>query len=135
MGKVVTEITLTNVMDKARVEDGVRSEVRQVTVDAVVDTGASTLIITEELRRQLGLEIEDARRTHFANGDETECGITGGVNIRWKNRNCICRAVVIPGAKSTLLGVIPLEDMDLIVNPITQTLEGAHGDVVVALAL
>ena len=93
------------------------------------------LVINEELRQRLGLAIEGTRRTHFANGGVAECGITGAVNIHWKDRDCTGRAVVIPGAASVLLGVIPLEEMDLIVNPITQTLEGAHGDEVVALAL
>jgi hypothetical protein len=57
------------------------------------------------------------------------------VNIRWKDRHTSCPAVVIPGAKSILLGAIPLEDMDLIINPLKQELVGAHGDVVEALAL
>ncbi|GHV94649.1 hypothetical protein AGMMS50293_09690 [Spirochaetia bacterium] len=135
MGRVVAEITLTNVKDDVRVQDGVRSAVRQVTVNAVVDTGAGTLVITEDLRQQLGLEIEGKRRTHFANGEKTECGVTEGVNIRWKDRDCICRAVVIPGAQFVLLGAIPLEDMDLIVNPAKQELVGAHGDEVVCMAL
>ncbi|GHV94648.1 hypothetical protein AGMMS50293_09680 [Spirochaetia bacterium] len=135
MGRVVAEITLTNVMDKAQVQAGTRSAVRQVTVNAVVDTGAGTLVITEDLRQQLGLEIEGKRRTHFANGEKTECGVTEGVNIRWKDRHTTCPAVVIPGAQFVLLGAIPLEDMDLIVNPAKQELVGAHGDEVVCMAL
>ncbi|GHV89819.1 hypothetical protein AGMMS50268_03220 [Spirochaetia bacterium] len=135
MGTVVTEITLTNVMDKARVEAGIRACARQETVSALVDTGATMLVINEELQQRLGLEIEGTRRTTFADGGRKECGITEPVNIRWQNRGCSCNAVVIPGAASILLGVIPLENMDLIVNPVTQVLEGAHGDEVVALAM
>jgi hypothetical protein len=37
-------------------------------------------------------------------------------------------AVVLPEGKEILLGVIPLEGMDLMVNPCAQRLEGAHGD-------
>jgi clan AA aspartic protease len=110
-------------------------EVRQVTLQAVVDTGASMLVINEELRQKLGLTLEGKRKTHFANGMETECGITEPVRIRWKDRFCNCSAVVIPDAKQTLLGAIPLEDMDLLVDPVRQQLAGAHGDDVVALAL
>ncbi|GHV95278.1 hypothetical protein AGMMS50293_15980 [Spirochaetia bacterium] len=63
MGKVVTEITLTNAADRAVAGRGLmpESEIRQVTVSAIVDTGASTIIINEELQRQLGLEIEGTR--------------------------------------------------------------------------
>jgi hypothetical protein len=32
------------------------------------------------------------------------------------------------GTEEILLGVIPLEDMDLIVNPVDGCLAGAHGD-------
>jgi clan AA aspartic protease len=135
MGKVTEEITLANAGDKRLVGTGALKAVRQVTVNAIVDTGASTLIINEETRRQLGLVIEGTRRTTFANGAQEECGRTEPVNIRWKDRDCNCSAVVVPGVQSILLGAIPLEDMDLLVDPVKQQLVGAHGDVVEALAL
>jgi clan AA aspartic protease len=135
MGKVMEEITLTNVKDEARVEDGVLTNARQATVQAVVDTGASMLIISEELRQKLGLAVEGKRRTRFANGTAAECSLTEPVRIHWKDRFCNCSAVVIPGAEQILLGAIPLEDMDLLVDPLNQRLVGAHGDVVEALAL
>ena len=37
-------------------------------------------------------------------------------------------ALVIPGAEKVLMGAITLEGLDLIVNPVTQELIGAHGD-------
>ena len=36
--------------------------------------------------------------------------------------------MVISGAENVLLGAIPLEGLDLMVNPVTQELVGAHGD-------
>ena len=36
--------------------------------------------------------------------------------------------MVIPGAERILLGAIPLEGMDLMVNPVSQELAGVHGD-------
>jgi hypothetical protein len=39
-----------------------------------------------------------------------------------------CQAWVIPNAKEILLGAIPLEDMDLMVDPAGRKLVGAHGD-------
>jgi hypothetical protein len=41
----------------------------------------------------------------------------------------------MPGSKKILLGAIPLEDMDLMVDPVNQKLTGVHGDKIVALAL
>jgi clan AA aspartic protease len=128
--RVTEEITLTNVKDEVRVETGILKEARQVTVNAVVDTGAGTLVISEELRQKLGLELAGTKWAHLANGTEAVCSLTEPVLIRWKERDCACRAVVIPGAEQILLGAIPLEDMDLLVDPVHQCLVGAHGDVV-----
>jgi hypothetical protein len=44
-------------------------------------------------------------------------------------------AVVIAGSDQVLLGAIPLEDMDLIVDPKRQQLVGAHGNEVVCLVM
>jgi glutamine amidotransferase PdxT len=63
------------------------------------------------------------------------CKVTEPVEIRWKERFATCNAIVIPGAENVLLGAIPLEDMDLMVNPVKQALEGVHGDEVISLAL
>jgi hypothetical protein len=42
-------------------------------------------------------------------------------------------ALLLPGAEEVLLGAIPLEDMDLVVDPAVRELKGAHGDEVVCL--
>ena len=83
----------------------------------------------------LGLTIKGVKKALVANGERVSCQVTEAVEIRWKNRYTCIPAVVIPGAEKVLLGLIPLEDMDLIVNPVTQELVGAHGDVVECLAL
>jgi len=51
MGLVHAEITLKNLKDKMKVEEGYikEPEVRQTTVKAVVDTGAMTLIDNMDL--------------------------------------------------------------------------------------
>ena len=43
--------------------------------------------------------------------------------------------MVIPGAEAVLLGAIALEGMDLMVNPVTRELAGAHGDTEEYMAL
>jgi hypothetical protein len=52
-----------------------------------------------------------------------------------KNRRFTCNALVLPDAPDILLGVIPLEFMDLIVDPIRQELVGAHGDQAVMMVM
>ena len=36
--------------------------------------------------------------------------------------------MIIPGAKQVLFGALPMEAMDLMVNPVTQEVIGTHGD-------
>jgi hypothetical protein len=55
------------------------------------------------------------------------------MEVHWKDRESTCRALVLPEAGETLLGAIPLEDMDLIVDPAGQELKGAHGDEILCL--
>jgi len=133
MGLVHAEITLKNAGDITGVRRGYirESEIRQTTVKAMVDTGATMLIINEAIRQQLGLVVEDTYIAELADGAAQTYGLTDSVQIHWKDRKAICRAVVIPNANDVLLGVIPLEAMDLIINPVEQELTGAHGDKVI----
>jgi len=137
MGTVYTEITLKNAADAAYVRAGhlKEQELRSVTVTALVDTGAMNLVITEELCQTLGLSKVDEKIVRTASGQRVACNVTEPVDIHWKNRSSSQRAVVIPGAETVLLGAIPLEDMDLMVNPVTQELAGIHGNIVESLAM
>jgi len=44
------------------------------------------------------------------------------------------RAITVPGLPKVLLGLLPLEEMDLIVNPSRHELVGAHGDTIEYMA-
>ena len=135
MGLVYTEITLRNAADVVNARHGIidELEVKQTAVTALVDTGAYTIIINEDICRQLGLELEtgDIFEAVLADGSKQEYVYTEPVQIQWKNRKSVCRAVLVPSASETLLGALPLEEMDLIVHPLKQELTGAHGEVVV----
>lgn len=128
MGCFKEEITLTNVADKLLVKDGARKEARQIKVKALVDTGAITLIINKTTCQELGLEIEGTRISRVADGRRVEASVTSPVHIRWKDRETVCSARMLHGAKNTLLGAIPLEDMDLMIDMEHQCLVGVHGD-------
>jgi len=137
MGTTYAEITIKNSYDAGKAREGLieEHEVRSVTVQAVVDTGTMSLVINEELQQKLGLKVLKIKSALVANGQRVACNETEPVEISWKDRGSSLNAVVIPGAKTVLLGAIPLEDMDLMVNPVTQELVGAHGDSVECFAL
>jgi len=130
MGMVKTEIMLKNARDEGNANEGLikPDDVRSITVTAVVDTGSKYLVINEELRDKLGLSVVENKMVNIANGQQVPCEMTEPLFIHWKNRKTSCPAVVMHGAKSILLGFIPLESMDLIVNPNTQEVVGEHGE-------
>ena len=130
MGMVRAEITIKNYNDCSLHAQGIVKEedVRSITVTALVDTRAASLVINEEQRQALGLGIMEERNARVADGRCVFCQVTEGVEVHWKNRWMMCPAMVIPNADTVLLGAIPLEGMDLVISPARQELVGAHGD-------
>jgi len=130
MGTFKEEITLENIIDRGFANHGYlkEAEIRTLKVEAMPDTGAWTLVINEEVRQKLGLAIEETSESTLANGKTDTYDVTGGVKIRWKNRSTVLPALVVPDAKDILLGALPLEAMDLMVDPVHQRLVGVHGD-------
>ena len=129
MGQVFTEITLKNAGDVTLTEHGYKQEqdIRQATVDILVDTGAGTLVITEALQQELGLKTRKKRPVRMANNVPVNVQETEPVEVHWKDRSMVCRPWVVSGAQQALLGLIPLEDMDLMVDPNGREVVGAHG--------
>ncbi|MDR1232244.1 MAG: retroviral-like aspartic protease family protein [Spirochaetaceae bacterium] len=132
MGEVRTKVKLLNLRDQNVADMGFmpQDQVRWLMVDAVVDTGAWTLVINEKTREKLGLRIEETSETTLAGGVKISSGMTEPVRIYWENRRTTCEAVVLPGEEDVLLGALPLESMDLMVHPKKQEVVGAHGDTV-----
>ena len=130
MGLVYAEITLKNALDVGNAGVGIIKEqdIRQIAVSALVDTGAWTLVINEAVREKLGLRILGTDSGTLANGAKSIYNVAGPLEIGWKNRRTVCDALVLPDGDDVLLGAIPLEAMDLTVNPRGEELVGAHGD-------
>ena len=136
MGEVRTEITLVNIRDTIKAQEGLipESEIKRLTVNAVVDTGAWTrqqglaLVINEAIREKLGLRVKKTSEATVAGGGKVSSGITEYVEVRWKDRETSCEAVVLPGETDVLMGAYPLEGLDLMVHPKLHEVVGAHGD-------
>jgi clan AA aspartic protease len=130
MYEVHTEITLKNGGDVVKAKEGLiqKTEVRQETMTAVVDTGAWTLVINEETRIKLGLEPLGTDTVSLADGATSPCTVVGPLEVWWKDRRAACDALVLPHADEILLGAIPLEGMDLVVDPRAGAVVGRHGD-------
>jgi hypothetical protein len=130
MGTVYDTITLKNAGDVIMKDRGLikESEIRETTIQVVADTGADTLVINENVRAALGLRITGPAEAWLADGENHGCQITEPVDVHWKDRAMTCRPWLIADAPEVLLGAIPLEDMDLIVDPVDRQVVGKHGD-------
>jgi clan AA aspartic protease len=130
MGNVNAIISIRNIFDVDASKRGLiaESEIRQVTVEALVDTGARTLVINRELFEQLGLREARKQKATYANNSQTECTVTDPVEIQWEDREYAAPAIVLDDIPRILLGVIPLEGMDLMVDMVNEKLVGANGD-------
>ena len=85
------------------------------------------MVIDEETRVKLGLEIREVRSGTLANGYKESYNLAGPLEVAWKDRRTSCDALVLPSADEVLLGAIPMEGMDLTINP-KRELVGVHGD-------
>jgi len=124
MGLVYSQIKLINSDDLALVRRGFLSkdQVKEMDVRILVDSGAYMLAINETIKIQLGLSKLDEQMGELADGSKQVFEIVGPVDIRFANRQTTVRAVVLPGDAEPLLGSIPMEDMDVLIDPKQQRL-------------
>lgn len=124
MGFVFAELTLRNADDVAAVRQGYKKQedIRQLQVTALVDTGAYTMALPEDIVVQLGLPHVENREFDLADGSKKEMEVVGPVWVKFKNRQTVCLAVKTHD-EDVLLGSIPMEDLDVIINPKAQTIE------------
>ena len=102
----------------------------------MVDTEATFMCVTEEIALQLGFDITEVGRqmVTLADGHQIKVPKIAPIEIAFENRTYVTEAVVL--GNEPLLGVIPLEAMDLIIDPRQQALivNPQHPNYPVALA-
>jgi predicted aspartyl protease len=131
MGRVLTEATIENLGDLFDVQRGLRApdDVRRIIVpDALVDTGATTLALPTRLVQQLGLTKSDEKRATTSVGIN-QVAVYEAVRLTLQGRFCSVDVVEVPDEVPVLIGQIPLEMLDLVVDPQGRRLAGnpAHG--------
>ncbi len=124
METIYTEITLRNANEMAMVKKGLLhlSEVKSANVNALCDSGAFMLAIPEHLVLQLDLEEIESREFRMADGTSARLPVVGPVWINFKNRQTVCLAVATKDTE-VLLGAIPMEDMDVILDMKNQKMD------------
>jgi clan AA aspartic protease len=106
MGLTYADLRLTNLFTKVCVD-----------VRALVDTGATFMCVTEEVALQLGFDITEVSQqvVTLADGHQRKVPKIAPIEIAFANRTYVTEAVVL--GNECLMGVLPLEAMDLQVDP------------------
>jgi predicted aspartyl protease len=126
MGRVVVPIVVENLRDALDAHEGKlpADQVRRVAIEkALVDTGASTLSLPSSLIQQLGLTRLKSKRIMTSRGP-AETDSYSAVRLLTQGRDCTVDVIEIPDGVPVLMGQIPLELMDFVVDPVNQRLIG-----------
>lgn len=131
MGRVLTEITVENLNDLYAVRRGLITldEVRRITIpDAVVDTGATYLSLPAHVIRNLGLSKAFTKRVMTSRGP-ADADVYDAVWLTIQGRSCTLDVMEVPDPVPALVGQLPLEHLDFVVDPVQQKVIGnpAHG--------
>ena len=131
MGRVLTEANIENLEDLWAVKRGLlpADQARRVSVtDALVDTGATLLSLPTKLIEQLGLNKTGSKRVTSSIG-LANAAVYEAVRLTIQGRTCTMDVMEVPDSVPVLIGQLPLEHLDFVVDLRSRTLIGnpAHG--------
>ncbi len=131
MGRVTVIVKIENLSDLYLEEQQLlpSEQVRHVEVDdALVDTGATTLSMPKNMIERLGLKPVRTRMARTSSGTAV-VQIYGGVRLTIQGRECLMDVAELPNDCPVLIGQVPLELLDFVVDVPGQKLIGnpAHG--------
>jgi hypothetical protein len=113
MGQVTVRAIISNLADRHRAQT-----VRQSEVTVIADSGARMLSIPRDLAVLLGLVVEEQRKVRYADGSTAMKDVGSAVELAIPslNRRTHCRVLIEEPGAPILLGQIPMEDMDVVIN-------------------
>jgi predicted aspartyl protease len=130
MGKVIVKLKLANLFDlELKRRKLLKGKPRSVEVQALVDTGATRLYLQRSQIRTLGLTETGDVISKTTNGTRRRA-VYAPVRLELMGRTGDFNVVEVDDDVPNLLGQIPLEYLDFIVDPKAQKLipNPEHGD-------
>jgi clan AA aspartic protease len=124
MGRVTTSARVENLKDLYDADRGLvpLHEVRRLDIaDALVDTGATTLALPLRMIHELGLK-KVRERSAITSQGTVKVGMYEAVRLTIIGRECVVEVMEVSDATPPLIGQIPLEMLDLVVNPLARKL-------------
>lgn len=95
---------------------------RTIEVRTLVDSGAVFMIIPQHTALQLGYDLDEVatREVILADSSRKQVPMVGPLRVHFRDRFCDLSALVF--GDEALLGAVPMEMMDLVLHPATQSL-------------
>lgn len=124
-GKIFQLARLPNSADVTLAGGGrpLKGKVRQIEVELLVDAGAAMLCLTPKVIEKFGLPTTHERDVITGN-DLVKRRVFEPVRIQIQDREADMNVMEVPTGTPLLLGYLPLEALDLYLNPKKRVLEG-----------
>ncbi len=124
MGQITASVELENPIDRAMFAQGLREEsrIRRTRVDGIVDPGAVTLVLPQNVVERIGLTVQRTVIVTCADERKDERPVAGPVTVRIQDRFMSTDCIVGPPLSEPLIGQVVLEVLDLIADCAQQTL-------------
>ena len=126
MGRVVVPVVVENLRDALDAHEGKlpADQVRRVSIEsALVDTGDSTLSLPTSLIERLGFTRLKSKKVMTSRAP-ADADSYSAVRLLVQGRDCTVDVVEVPDGVPVLVGQIPLELMDFVVDPVNQRITG-----------
>ena len=112
MGKVIEKVKFTSLLDQTK----------SIEIEAVIDTGATMVVLPQNVVEKLGLKKIREAKVRYANNKTELKSIYGVVTIEIKGRTGNFDVLAEAEGSQPLIGQVVLEILDLVVDPRTRTL-------------
>ena len=130
MGEVRVKVKLTNAFDEAMARRGKigKEEIRRYEADALVDTGAVSSVIPQNVMKQLGVLSVGSRIAEYADGRKDRVDLTEPITFDIIGRTTTESAMVL--GDEVIIGQTVLEVIDMFVDCVNRQLipNPAHPD-------
>lgn len=104
-----------------KLSNPIKSKLKLIEVGSLIDTETDYLQIPKSIAIKLDLNESGNRRVNLTDGSILDVPYIGPIKIQFGNRSCFTGAVII--GDQVVMGMIPLKDLDLVINQKTKTLE------------
>lgn len=119
MGRFAVEFEIANNEDLVDAKHGHLDpgKVRRIKIQGVVDSGASNLVLSSAVAKELGLPLKKKKvKVRYADGRRAERSEADEIRLYLLGRDGVFTAIVEPRRDTALIGELVLEQLDFLVD-------------------